>query len=222
MKTDAQLKLDVSTELDWDPSINATNVGVAVRGGVVTLTGHLDTYAEKHAIERAVQRVQGVQAVALELDVMLAPGHRRSDADIAAAAESALAWHARVPEQGIRVTVERGWVTLSGEVDWDYQRSSSYSAVRPLTGVVGVTNNITLKPQTSTTRIASRIRDALARQAQREAQHVEVMVSGSEVTLRGKVHSWAERCAVQGAVWSAPGVSQVTNELVVDTWADRG
>ena len=216
MKTDAQLKLDVSNELDWEPSINATNVGVAVKNGVITLTGHLDTYSEKHAIERAVQRVQGVKAVAVELDVKLVPGHKRSDSEIAAATDSAIKWHAMVPDNRVRVTVEKGWVTLAGEVDWEYQRSSAYGAVRPLTGVVGVTNNITLKPQATPAQIANRIRDALARQAEREARSVEVIVSGAKVTLRGKVHSWAERAAVQGAAWAAPGITQVVNELLVE------
>ena len=221
MKTDAQLKLDVSNELEWEPSINATNVGVAVKNGVVTLTGHLDTYAEKYAIERAVQRVQGVKAVAVELDVKLALDHKRSDSEIAAAAESAFTWHGMIPEERVRVKVERGWVTLSGEVDWEYQRRSAYSAVRPLIGVVGVTNNITLKPQITPAQVTNRIRDALARQAEREAKNVEVMVSGAKVTLRGKVHSWAERAAVQGAAWAAPGITQVVNELVVEPWSGR-
>ena len=216
MKTDAQLKTDVANELQWDPSINSTNVGVAVRDGIITLSGHLDTYAEKYAIERAVQRVQGVKAVAVELDVKLAPDHRRSDSEIAAAAESAFRWHALVPSERIRVKVEKGWVTLSGEVDWEYQRSSADKAVRPLTGVIGVTNSVTIKAQSTPTNITNRIRDALARQAEREAKNIEVMLSGSTVTLRGKVHSWAERAAVQGAAWSAPGIAQVVNELKVE------
>lgn len=216
MKTDAQLKTDVANELQWDPSINSTNVGVAVRDGIVTLSGHLDTYAEKYAIERAVQRVQGVKAVAVELDVKLAPDHKRSDSEIAAAAESAFRWHALVPSERIRVKVEKGWVTLSGEVDWEYQRSSADKAVRPLTGVIGVTNSVTIKPQSTPTNITNRIRDALARQAEREAKNIEVMLNGSTVTLRGKVHSWAERAAVQGAAWSAPGIAQVVNELKVE------
>jgi osmotically-inducible protein OsmY len=182
----------------------------------VTLTGHLDTYAEKYAIERAVQRVQGVKAVAVELDVKLAPDHKRSDSEIAAAAESAFRWHALVPSERIRVKVEKGWVTLSGEVDWEYQRSSADKAVRPLTGVIGVTNSVTIKAQSTPTNITNRIRDALARQAEREAKNIEVMLSGSTVTLRGKVHSWAERAAVQGAAWSAPGIAQVVNELKVE------
>ena len=216
MKTDAQLKIDVTSELEWDPSINATNVGVAVKDGVVTLSGHLDTYAEKHAIERAAQRVDGVRATAVELDVKLSPSHQRSDSEIAAAAESAFKWHGMIPEDQVQVMVERGWVTLSGQVDWDYQRSSAYDAVHPLTGVVGVTNNITLKARAMPTQIANRIRDALARQAEREAKNVEVIVSGTSVTLRGKVHSWTERAAVQGAAWSAPGVNRVVNELKVE------
>ena len=216
MKTDAQLKMDVANELQWDPSINSTNVGVAVRDGIVTLSGHIDTYAEKYAIERAVQRVQGVKAVAVELDVKLAPDHKRSDAEIASAIESAFRWHALVPSERIRVKVEKGWVTLTGEVDWEYQRSSAEKAVRPLTGVVGVTNGVSIKPQSTPTNITNRIRDALARQAEREAKNIEVMLSGSTVTLRGKVHSWSERAAVQGAAWSAPGISQVVNELKVE------
>jgi len=217
MKTDAQLKADISAELEWDPSIHAANVGVAVKEGVVTLTGHLETYAEKYAIERAVQRVEGVQAVAIELDVKLDPGHKRSDADIAAAAESALQWHALVPEDRIKVMVEKGWVTLTGEVDWEFQRASAERAVRPLTGVVGLSNGITLKLNAAPGNISARIRDALARQAEREAKGIEVTISGSVVTLRGRVHSWAERAAAQGAAWSAPGITQVINQLSVET-----
>ena len=216
MKSDADLKRDVFTELSWDPLIPATRVGVTVSEGVVTLTGHLDTYAEKHAIERAVQRVQGVQAVAVELDVKLDPGHKRSDSDIAAAAESALQWHALVPEDRVRVKVEKGWVTLTGEVDWEFQRASAEKAVRPLTGVVGLSNGITLKVKTTPANISTRIRDALARHAERAATDVEVSVSGSVVTLSGKVHSWAERTAAQGAAWSAPGITQVVNRLSVE------
>ncbi|MDE2628140.1 MAG: BON domain-containing protein [Burkholderiales bacterium] len=215
MKSDAQLKTDVAAELEWDPSINATNVGVAVKDGVVTLTGHLDTYAEKYAIERALQRVQGVKAIALELDVKLASSHVRSDSEIAAAAESAFKWHALIPAERIRVKVEKGWVTLTGEVDWEYQRREAEKAVRPLTGVVAVTNSITLKRNVAPANITHRIRDALTRQAEREAKGIEVDVSGSTVTLRGTVHSWAERSAAQGAAWSAPGISRVVNDLIV-------
>ena len=215
MKTDAQLKRDVTAELEWEPSINASHVGVAVNDGVVTLTGHLDTYAEKYAIERAVQRVAGVKAIAVELDVKLDPGHKRSDSEIAAAAETALKWHSLVPAERIQVKVEKGWVTLKGEVDWNYQRESAEKVVRPLTGVVGVSNAITLKVTTTPANVATRIGDALARHAEHEAKHIEVIVNGSVVTLRGHVDSWAERTAAYGAAWSAPGVLSVVNEIKV-------
>ncbi len=215
MKTDAQLKRDVTAELEWEPSINASHVGVAVNDGVVTLTGHLDTFAEKYAIERAVQRVAGVKAIAVELDVKLDPGHKRSDSEIAVAAESAFKWHSLVPADRIQVKVEKGWVTLKGEVDWNYQRESAEKAVRPLTGVVGVSNAITLKVTTTPANVAKRISEALARHAEHEAKHIEVLVDGSVVTLRGRVDSWAERTAAYGAAWSAPGVLSVVNEIKV-------
>ena len=215
MKTDAQLKKDIESELDWDPAVKAANVGVAVKDGIVTLTGHLETHAEKFAIEQALQRVAGVQAIAIELDVKLAPDHIRSDTEIAAAAESALTWHALVPAERIKVTVEKGWITLGGEVDWEYQRRNAESTVRPLTGVIGVSNGIALKPRVSPSHIADRIREALTRQAEREANKIDVTVTGSNVTLRGVVHSWSERAAAQGAAWSAPGITTVNNELKI-------
>ena len=217
MKTDAQLKKDVTTELEWEPSIDASHVGVAADNGVVTLTGHLNTFAEKYAIERAVQRVQGVKAIAVELDVKLDPGHKRSDSEIATAIQSALLWHALIPAERIQIKVDKGWVTLKGELDWEYQRGSAEKAVRNLTGVVGVSNAITLKPSVTPANVANRIRDALARHAEREAKHIEVMVSGSTVTLRGMVDSWAERDAAMGAAWSAPGVLKVVDDIKVQS-----
>lgn len=217
MKTDAQLKIDVTRELEWDPSINAAHVGVTAKSGVVTLTGHLETFAEKYAIERAVQRVEGVKAVAIELDVKLAQGHKRSDSEIAEAAESALKWNVLIPSDRVRVKVERGWITLTGEVDWAYQRSAAEKAVRGLTGVVGVSNSVTLKAVVTPADVSARIREALERHAQREARHIEVVVAGSTVTLRGTVDSWADREAATGAAWAAPGITMVVNELKVGT-----
>ena len=215
MKTDDQLRRDVMAELDWDPSVNATHVGVAVDEGVVTLTGHLDTFAEKYAVERVVQRVQGVRSVAVELDVRLDPAHKRSDSEIAHAVKNALEWNALVPSEAIRSQVEKGWITLGGEVDWDFQRQHAEKAVRTLTGVLGVSNLITLKPRVAAHDVSDRIRDALARHAQREARHIEVITSGSLVTLRGSVDSWPERMAAYGAAASAPGVSSVINQIEV-------
>lgn len=218
MKTDTQLKGDILSELEWEPAIDAANVGVMVQNGIVTLTGHLDTYAQKYAIERAIQRVEGVKAIAVELDVKLDPAHKRSDSEIAAAVEAAFKWNSIIPVDHIQPKVEKGWVTLKGDVEWHYQSRAAEKTVRPLIGVTGVTNNIHIKQQaTSPSNIANLIRSALARHAEREAKNIEVMVDGGKVTLRGKVHSWAERAAIQGAAWSAPGVAGVINELEISS-----
>jgi osmotically-inducible protein OsmY len=215
MKTDADLKRDVMAELAWDPAVKSTAIGVAVKDGVVTLTGHLDTFAEKHAATRALRRVAGVKAIALEVDVKLAPDHRRSDTDIAASAQQALRWNTLVPVDAIRLTVDHGWITLQGELEWDYQRRSVEKALRPLMGVVGISNEIALRTRPRADRLAQQIEDALTRQALREAKRIKVEVDGSTVTLRGVVHSWQERDAAQGVAWSAPGVGNVVNELNV-------
>lgn len=217
MKTDTQLKKDVLAELEWDPSINATQVGVAVNEGVVLLTGHLDTFGEKQAVEKAVRRVAGVKAIAVELDVKLEPHHRRSDAEIAAGIEKAFKWHALVPDDRIQVKVEKGWVTLTGEVDWHYQRHNAEVVVRPVTGVVGVNNNLTLREREASEYVAQRIQDALTRYAEEEAKNIKVIVEAGTATLRGTVATLAERSAVQAAVWSAPGISRVVNELKVES-----
>ncbi len=215
MKTDAQLRADVMQELAWDPAVRAHHVGVSVGEGVVTLTGHLETYAQKFAVERAVQRVEGVKALAVELEVKLAPDHQRSDPEIAAMAEAVLAWHALIPSDRLRVKVEQGRVTLAGELDWDYQRRTAEKAVRSLIGVVGLDNHIRLRPVVTPGDVTARIRDALSRHAEREARDIDVSVAGSTATLRGRVGSWAERAVAQGAAWSAPGISLVVNHLGV-------
>lgn len=215
MKTDAQLREDIQSELAWDPSFDAANIGVIVKDGVVTVTGHLASFAEKYAVECAVQRVHGVKAVAVEIAVKLPFDNERTDADIATAAERALEWNVLVPDNKIHPMVEKGWLTLNGEVDWEYQRRAAEGAVRNLLGVRGVSNLVKVTPKVRPADVEKKIHDALARQAEREAKHVAVAVNGSQVTLRGKVHSWAERNAVQGAAWAAPGVSLVVNDLAV-------
>ena len=216
MKTDADLKRDIEDELEWDPAIRASAIGVAVKDGVATLTGHIETYAEKYAAEKALRRVAGVKAIALELDVRLSPEHRRSDTDIAVAAEQSLKWNTLVPDK-LRLTVDKGWVTLRGEVDWDFQRRSAEKAVRSLTGVVGISNEMTLKaPAVKPANVQTRIADALTRQVEREIKNIDVRVEGSTVTLRGHVNSWHERDAAGGAAWSAPGVLAVINELRIE------
>lgn len=215
MKTDNDLKRDVTAELAWDPAVKATAIGVAVKDGVVTLTGHLETFAEKHAAERALRRVVGVKAIALELDVKLSPDHKRSDTDIAAGAGEALKWNTLVPSEDIRLTVDHGWVTLQGEAEWDYQRRGAETAIRPLMGVVGISNEIALRAKPKAADLSRKIEDALTRQALSEAKQIQVAVDGTTVTLSGKVHSWHECEAVQSVAWAAPGVHAVINELRV-------
>ncbi|MDO9313116.1 MAG: BON domain-containing protein [Burkholderiaceae bacterium] len=217
MKIDAQLKKDVEAELEWESSINANGVGVAVKDGVVTLTGHLGSFAEKVAVERATKRVEGVRGVAVELDVRIEPHHQVSDAEIAAAIHTAFKWHALIPEDRIHFTVEKGWVTLSGMVDWDHQRHNAEAAVRPLTGVVGVINKISLRERDVPEYVVHRIHEALARYADYEASHIEVLVDDATATLRGAVNSWAERDIVQNAAWSTAGIQRVRNELKVSS-----
>ena len=193
MKTDADLKRDVTAELAWDPAVKSTAIGVAVKDGVLV----------------------GVKAIALELDVKLSPDHKRSDTDIAAGGEEALKWNTVVPLQAIRLTVDHGWVTLQGEVEWDYQRRSVEKAIRPLMGVVGISNEITLRARPEAIDLSRKIQEALTRQALREAKQIQVDVDGTTVKLSGKVNSWQEREAVQGVAWAAPGVHAVINELHV-------
>jgi osmotically-inducible protein OsmY len=216
MKTDFQLKADVADELAWDPAVNAANIGVIVNHGVVTLTGHLDSFAEKRAAERAVRRVAGVRGIAVELDVKLAPSHRRSDSEIAQAAIAALRWHSLVPDDRVKVEVEDGWVTLSGDVDWAYQSASAEQGIAPMVGVRGLTNNIAVKAHASNKDVGEQIAAALRRHAEREARHLKVDVEGGVVTLRGTVHSLTEHEAAVGAAMSARGVSRVVDQLEVD------
>lgn len=216
MKTDSELKKDVLSELSWDPLVPEARIGVAVTDGVVTLTGHLDTYAEKVAAKEAVERVGGVKTIALELEVIPSGIHQRSDTEIAAAVQHALSWNTSVPQNRVHVTVEKGWVSLSGELDWNFQRRALERMIRPLKGVAGIVDNIRLKSLPQPENLASRIEAALTRQAVREARRIEISVDGSVVTLSGRVHSWAERNAAEGATWSAAGVARVNNQLTID------
>lgn len=216
MKTDSELQKDILDELLWDPLIPDAKVGVSVSDGVVTLTGHLDSYSEKIAARHAVERVIGVKSVALELEVIPYGTHHRSDTEIASAIEHVLAWSTSVPRELIKVMVEKGWVTLTGELPWNFQRQAVERMIRPLKGVLGITDNIRLKEQIVPASISSKIQEALTRQVVRETKHIDIAVDGSVVFLRGHVHSWAERKAIEGATWSAPGVTRVNNLLTVE------
>lgn len=215
MKTDSQIQHDVTEELDWEASVNAAQIGVSVIDGIVTLSGEVGSYAEKWDAELAAQRVDGVRGLAIDIKVTLHVSAVRSDADIARAAENVLQWTALLPLDGVKVMVENGWVTLSGEVDWDYQRKSATRAVRYLMGVIGVSNQIALKPAVSLNVVKSDIEAALKRRAKADAQNIVVRLEGSEVTLSGSTHSWAESELARHAAWNAPGVRNVVDNITV-------
>ncbi|WP_454764020.1 BON domain-containing protein [Cupriavidus campinensis] len=211
MKTDHEIQRDVTEELDWDPSIDAAAIGVEVHDGIVTLTGHLSSYAEKLSAERAAERVAGVRAVVVKLD--LHPAGTYPDEAIAEAARNTLQWHVHVPPDAIKVRVERGWVTLSGDVDWSYQKKLAERLVGQMRGVTGVLNNIRMNEKIAPPDVERRIEEALRRHALREAHRIDVKVSQGTVTLSGQVDSPAERRAAVGAAWSAPGILEVVDEL---------
>jgi osmotically-inducible protein OsmY len=215
MKTDSELKRDVENELKWEPSVNEAHIGVSVKEGVVTLSGHVPSYAEKYAAEKAAKRVYGVKAVADELDVKLPGSAKRTDEDIAAACVNALKANYSVPDEKIKVVVNNGWVTLEGEVEWQYQKEAAHNAIRYLTGVTGVSNNITIKPHVSPKDVKDKIVAAFHRWADIDARRIEIEARDGKVILRGNVRSWTERDEAQQAAWAAPGVTAVENNIVV-------
>lgn len=215
MKTDHQLQQDISAELLWEPSVHAARIGVAVKDGVVTLAGQVDSYAEKWSAERAAQRVSGVLALATELTVQLTSLSRRTDADIAAAVENLLEWTSSLPAGAIQVMVEGGFVTLSGDVDWQYQRQAATDSVRHLMGVTGVSDQISLKPSVSATAVQSDIEAALRRNATADARQIAVAVHGQDVTLSGAARTWSERETAVNTAWGSPGVRNVVDRMTL-------
>ncbi len=220
MKTDTELQRDVMTELKWEPTIRAAEIGVSAKDGVVTLNGVVDSYSKKWAIVRAVKRVYGVKAVAEEIKVTLPVPYKRPDEDIARSATNSLNWNVWVPHDRVKVRVQNGWITLTGDVDWYSEKEQAENAVRHLIGVVGVTNSITIKPPVPTVKaleVKNGIEDALKRNARllRDAEKIRVEVSGSKVILHGSVGSWADYEEAEYAAYCAPGVSEVENRLAV-------
>jgi osmotically-inducible protein OsmY len=214
MKTDMQLQKDVMDEIKWEPSATAAQIGVTAANGVVTLTGTVATYAEKWAVERAAQRVEGVKGLAEEITIKPYGVHVKGDAEIAEAAVNSLKWHVWVPND-VQVTVAQGWVTLKGAADWDYQRNAARDAVCFMPGVKGVSNDITLKPTARPTAVKDLIEKALVRNAELDAGTVRVSANGGAVTLSGSVRSWNEKDQAGSAGWNAPGVDSVRNDIVV-------
>lgn len=216
MKTDLQLQRDVLEELKFEPSIREAEIGVAGKDGVITLSGFVDSFAQKFSAERTAERVAGVKAVADEIKVKLPGAHQRSDTELAHAAVNALRWDIQVPDDRIKAAVDDGWIKLDGEVEWQYQKWAAEGAVRNLTGIKGVSNLITVKPKkASTYEVGVKIKESLRRHAERDADKIMIESKDGRVTLRGTVSSFAEREDAERAAWQAQGVTSVQDLIAV-------
>jgi osmotically-inducible protein OsmY len=215
MKSDTQLQKDVLDELRWEPSVSEKEIAVAVKDGVVTLSGNVQTFAQKRAAEQAVARVAGVRAVAEDIQVKLPTSRQRSDTEIAHAVINALKWDTEVPDELIKTKVENGWVTLDGTLDFFYQKSAAERCVRFLNGVKGVTNLVSVKRGVTTNKVTENIEAALKRRAEMDAGKIKVDTIDGKVTLKGSVHSWLELKEAENAAWATPGVWSVDDRLAV-------
>lgn len=214
-RTDEDIQLDVLEELRWDTRVRPNEIGVSVKEGIVTLTGWVDSYVKKIASEAAAHRVRGVKAVANDIEVRLPGFAERTDTDLAAAVLNALRWEAGIPTGKIDVTVSKGWVTLKGEVEYNFEKRDAEHAVERLSGVKGVTNLITVKAHPLPSDLKQKIEKALVRNAETDASRITVEVHGSKVILRGTVRSYAEKKAAEDTAWASPGVAEVDNQIKI-------
>jgi osmotically-inducible protein OsmY len=216
MKSDIQIQQDVMDQLKWEPGLNAAEIGVAVKNGIVTLSGIVDAYSKKIAAEDAAKKIAGVKAVAEDIQVGMSPNFRKTDAEIADAVVFALKWHASIPDEKIKVKVEEGIVSLEGELEWDYQRKEAVRVVEKLAAVRRINNYIRLKPYLKPENIKDKIEAAFSRSATIDSGRVSVVIDGSKVILHGSVRSMAEYDDAENAAWAAPGVTSVENDLVLE------
>ncbi|MBK5543489.1 BON domain-containing protein [Pseudomonas sp. TH04] len=213
--SDLSLRKSVMEELEFHPEINAASIGVSVENGIVTLSGHVSSYPQKVNAERAAKGVKGVRAIAQEIQVRLDKHAGTADDTLAERVLNIIDWSADVPQNDIKVTVQKGWITLDGDVDWQYQKETLERAVHELSGVVGVNNRLALRPNAEVTDIRQRIEEALKRNAEIDDKNVFVRVDGDVVRLEGKVHVWRERKLAERAAWSVPGVMRVEDHLLI-------
>jgi osmotically-inducible protein OsmY len=216
MRSDSDIKRDVEEELQWDPDLDATDIAVSVKNGVVTLTGFVRSFTDKYEAEAAAKRVAGVVAVANDLEVRLPSIDERPDPEIARDVVAAIKARLPISSENIKVIVKNGWITLEGEVEWHYQRQTAEDAARRVRGVKGVTNAVQLKPRAAPSEIKRKIQEAFRRNAEIDANRITVETNGSEVILKGTVRSWIEREEAERAAWSAPGVTKVDDQIVVN------
>jgi len=215
MATDSDIKRDVEAELRWDPDIDASDIAVSVKDGVVTLTGFVRSYSQKYEAERGVKTIKGVRGIANDIEVKLPSLNERPDPEIARDAVAAIKRELPYSGEHVQVVARNGWLTLEGEVEWRFQSDRAEEVVRRVRGLKGVTNLIHLKPRATPTEVKQQIEQALKRSAEIDAQKITVETVGGEVTLRGTVHSWAERREAERAAWKAPGVVRVENKIIV-------
>jgi osmotically-inducible protein OsmY len=217
MKTDHEILKDVQDQLKWDSYLNSSEIGVSVKNGIVTLTGIVDSYWKKIDAENTVKKVSGVTTVVQKIEVRLSDSGKRRDTDIAEEIQNAFRWSVLVPKDKIKVKVEDGWVTLEGDVEWEFQRNAARRAVEKLEGVVGVTNNIRITPKVTPSDIKEKIKSAFIRSATFDSDKIIISVDGNTVRLSGKVRSWAEKKEAERQAWLAPGVTKVENDIEIDT-----